>query len=338
MPNRKTGTGDNRLPLKIKTAAAVFLSVCLWAGPLWAEGTESAGRYFSHGLDAAPEKNVSSICDGECFKVSYEVAQAPRRAGPRRAATGAAKERPRLGLNKDYFWGILQDTGHILTSPLRWNGRDWFTAGAVLGLTGGFIALDNDIQEVIQDNRSGTTDDLAGVFEPFGNGLYTLPALAGMYLYGHFGKSEKAERVALLSLESFAITGLFTQGVKFLAGRPRPSSGKSSTAWEGPGFDGNVSFPSGHTSTAFAIATVFAEEYEETVWVPPLAYSLATLTALSRLNDDKHWASDVFLGGALGYFVSKTILKLHSDKRGTHYTIYPRLTSRETGLVLNYRF
>ena len=226
----------------------------------------------------------------------------------------------------------------MLTSPLRWDGKDWLTAGVVLGVTGGFIALDNDIQEVVQDNRSSATDDLAGVFEPFGNGLYSVPALALYYGYGYFSGNRKAERVALLSLESFAITGVFTQVLKVATGRPRPSSGKSSTAWEGPDFGGGLSFPSGHTSTAFAIATVFAEEYEDNAWVPPIAYSIAALTAFSRLNDDKHWASDVFLGGALGYFVSKTILKLHSNKKGRHYTIYPRLNGKDAGLALNYRF
>ena len=125
--------------------------------------------------------------------------------------------------------------------------------------------------------------------------------------------------------------------LKFSTGRVRPKSAQDSGEWNGPNFD-DVSFPSGHTSSAFAIATVLASEYKNNPWVPPVAYGLATLTGLSRLNDNKHWASDVFLGGALGYFISKTLIKLHSNKKGRHYTIYPRISKKETGLVFAMQF
>jgi membrane-associated phospholipid phosphatase len=107
-------------------------------------------------------------------------------------------------------------------------------------------------------------------------------------------------------------------------------------------FDGfninNNSFPSGHTSTAFAIATVVANVYEKTPYIKPISYGLATLTGLSRINDQKHWASDVFIGAALGYFTSKTLLRLHNNKKGQHFTIYPRADSRGGGVVLSKKF
>ncbi len=329
-PSSETGSRDvNR---SVSAAAAIFLSLGFAADPSFAyqeaAKTPLAGRVA---LDSFPGR----VCRPACFKVGPEFAQAQLK-NPRHASQ--AKERPNLKLNQDYFLGIFSDARYIVTSPLRWNGKDWLKAGAVLGVTGGLIALDNDIQERVQDNRTAATDDLARVFEPFGNVLYSVPALAGFYAYGHFAENERAARAALLSLESFAITGLFTQVLKAATGRPRPNSGRSSTDWEGPGFDGNVSFPSNHTSTAFAIATVFADVYKDNAFVPPIAYGIAGLTAYSRLNDDEHWASDVFLGGALGYFISRTILKLHSGKRRTHYTLYPRLSGGEPGLVLNYRF
>jgi membrane-associated phospholipid phosphatase len=240
-------------------------------------------------------------------------------------------------LNTDYFLNILSDTKYIFLSPLRWQARDWLKASLVLGTTGAFFALDNEIQDFVQDERNGTTDDIADIFEPFGNGGYTFGGLAGFYLYGHFFENTKAERTALLAVESFAVTGIFTFALKFSTGRVRPQSARDSGEWNGPNLD-DVSFPSGHTSSAFAIATVFASEYKNVPWVPPVAYGLATLTGLSRLNDNKHWASDVFLGGALGYFISKTILKLHSNKKGRHYTIYPRISKKEVGLDFAMRF
>ena len=120
-------------------------------------------------------------------------------------------------------------------------------------------------------------------------------------------------------------------------GRHRPSTGDSSTSFDGFSIDHN-SFPSGHTSTAFAIATVFANQYEKTPYIKPISYGLAALTGLSRINDQKHWASDVFIGAALGYFTSKTLLRLHNNKKGQHFTIYPRADSRGCGIVLSKQF
>ncbi|GJL80046.1 MAG: hypothetical protein NPINA01_30350 [Nitrospinaceae bacterium] len=231
----------------------------------------------------------------------------------------------------------MSDTKYIFLSPLHWQASDWLKAALVVGATGAFFALDEEIQEFVQDERSGTTDDISKVFEPFGNGGYTFPGLVAFYLYGHLAKSDKAKRAALLSVESFAVTGLFTFALKFSTGRVRPKSAEDSHEWNGFNFD-DVSFPSGHTSSAFAIATVLASEYDDKPLVAPIVYSLAALTGLSRINDNKHWASDVFFGGALGYFVSKTILKLHSNKKGRHYTIYPRISRKETGLVFAYQF
>ncbi|MZG52888.1 MAG: phosphatase PAP2 family protein [Nitrospinae bacterium] len=238
---------------------------------------------------------------------------------------------------KSYFKGMFSDLEYITTSPYRWDRTDWMTAGLVAGGTGFFIGLDEDIKNFFDDIRSSTTDDLANIFEPFGNGIVTIPALAGFYLFGHFDENYKAKRTALIATESFLITGLYTTILKVTLGRHRPSTGSSSTAFDGFTTD-NKSFPSGHTSTAFAIATVVANEYEETPYIKPVSYGIATLTGLSRINDEKHWASDVFFGAALGYFVSKTILHLHENRKGKHFTIYPRVDNNGGGLVLSKRF
>lgn len=64
-------------------------------------------------------------------------------------------------------------------------------------------------------------------------------------------------------------------------------------------------FPSGHTAAAFSIATVFASQYNSTNAIPVLSYSMATLVGISRLIEHQHWASDVFVGGLIGYLCGK---------------------------------
>ncbi len=243
----------------------------------------------------------------------------------------------KMELNGDYFKGIFSDIAYTATSPSRWDTSDWMTVSLVAGGTGVFFALDEEIKDDFEDHRSSTTDDVASFFERFGNGAYSIPALGAFYLYGYIGENDKAKRTALLAVESFLVTGLFTTVIKVGTGRHRPSTGDSSGTFDGPTTDNN-SFPSGHTSTVFSIATVIANEYEEVPFIKPLSYGIATLAGLSRINDEKHWASDVFFGAALGYFTAKTLLRLHSNKKGQHFTIYPRADRHGGGLVLARRF
>ncbi|MFL2948616.1 MAG: phosphatase PAP2 family protein [Nitrospinales bacterium] len=168
----------------------------------------------------------------------------------------------KMELDRDYFKGIFSDIVYTASSPLIWDRSDWITAGWVAGGTGMFIALDEEIHSTFKDNRGSTTDGLAGIFEPFGNGAFTIPGLAAFYILGHFHEDEKAKRTTLIAMESFLITGLYTTVLKASFGRHRPSTGDSSTSFDGFSIDHN-SFPSGHTSTAFAIATVFANQYEK---------------------------------------------------------------------------
>ena len=245
----------------------------------------------------------------------------------------------KMELDRDYFKGIFSDIAYTASSPLAWDRSDWITVGWVAGGTGMFIALDEEINNVFKNNRSIYTEKLMDVFEPFGNGAYTLPGLAAFYIFGHFNENEKAKRTTLIATESFLITGLYTSILKYSFGRHRPRTGNSSTSFDGFSTNKNYnSFPSGHTSTAFAIATVVANQYEKTPYIKPISYGIAAMTGLSRINFEAHWASDVFFGAALGYFTAKTLLRLHNNKKGQHFTIYPRADSRGGGIVLSKNF
>ncbi len=240
---------------------------------------------------------------------------------------------------KDYWKDFIPDSASILTSPLRWEKSDWIKASIVTSVTIGLYVYDQDIQNWAQRKRSSTTNDIASFAKPFGNGMYLLPPLGGLYLYGHLSEDERAQRTAVMSLESFVVSGIFTQVIKFSTHRHRPDAGNSRDTWDGPGFStSNLSFPSGHSSTAFSIATVIASGYNDIEFVPPLAYGIATLTALSRINDNAHWASDVFLGSAIGYFTAKAVVNLHKHKENRNLSILPMTNGEYTGLVLSYKF
>jgi hypothetical protein len=69
-----------------------------------------------------------------------------------------------------------------------------------------------------------------------------------------------------------------------------------------------------------------------------LAYGISTVSALSRLHDNDHWASDVFLGSAIGYFTAKAILALHKENKVKNITLLPSFDGKEGRLALSYKF
>lgn len=132
---------------------------------------------------------------------------------------------------------------------------------------------------------------------------------------------------------------------KTLSGRQRPiyydpNSNEPEPRFHGPFQSGvdvngnkiNSSFPSGHTAAAFSAATVYAMEYKDRPIVPIIAYSAASLIGLSRITENKHWATDVLAGAVLGYFCGRQVVN--------NYHRYARLKSepKKTSLQWNLKY
>ena len=126
------------------------------------------------------------------------------------------------------------------------------------------------------------------------------------------------------ALEAVAVSGIATAVIKGLAGRMRPYASPSNATdfkfGRGIGGSGEAqSFPSGHTSAAFAFASVITARVAQrspgrAAWLGPLLYGAATLTGISRVYDHKHWASDVLLGAGIGT-VSGWLVSRHLDHK-----------------------
>ena len=102
--------------------------------------------------------------------------------------------------------------------------------------------------------------------------------------------------------------------------------------------DFNASFPSGHAGSAFAVASVFAETYgEQNPWVPWVVYPIAAGTSLSRIDDDRHWLSDVFLGGAIGYFTGKMVARYSPFLKQHNVSLRPFNEDGAVGVAVSLR-
>lgn len=251
---------------------------------------------------------------------------------------------PASSFGRAYASSYWKDTKSIFTNPFRWKTSQIIAAAAI---TTGAIALiawgDEPIEKFFYRNESlFISKSSYYFFSPLGTGLISIPALGVFYAYGAIAKDKRAKETGLKGLEAYVITVVLTNVIKQVAHRHRPyqDTPPDPHAWDGPfswggeyGLFGYNSFPSGHSSSVFAVATVVALEYWNTKWVPVVCFGLAGFTAIYRLAVNDHWASDVLVGSALGFAVGSMVY-FNANKR---LQIIP-VSSTGFGATVIYRF
>jgi membrane-associated phospholipid phosphatase len=136
-----------------------------------------------------------------------------------------------------------------------------------------------------------------------------LGAAGLMYLggcTGHGASSSYAANTGFTALEAMGAVTLLTFGLKSATNREYAYHPNS----QGEFWEGGRSFPSGHAAASFAFASVVAHRYPHNFWIKWGAYGLATGVSFARAGGKKHFASDILIGGTLGY-VTGTYLSTH---------------------------
>ncbi|TWI86565.1 phosphatase PAP2 family protein [Chitinophaga japonensis] len=223
-------------------------------------------------------------------------------------------------INGAYLRSYVDDFKFIVGRPARWTSKDLTRLGIVLGATGLLMAGDHEIKQFFSGNRTKSINSVSGQIEPFGN-TYGPLLLGGMYLAGVVTRERPLEHASLMATKSLIISTLFYTATKAIIRRQRPAFTNDPFSYNAPfSMDKRfTSFPSGHMHTVMTIATALAEVYgKDHPWVPWVAYSIAGLTGVSRLYDNRHWSSDVWIGASLGYFVTKTVFKRHRQLLKKH--------------------
>jgi len=250
-----------------------------------------------------------------------------------------------------YFVLLASDIKQQFTKPFHMTGRDWGNLGKFAAITGGIMLTERSIQRAavdFRDHNEGVVStsrfitNVGGTYEG-----YTLGILAA---YGIIFKHEKIKTTTLLATHAYITSGLVESVLKVLGGRTRPSSYIEGQVHPIPRFNGpfhptyydragnkiSSSFPSGHTAAAFAAATVFAMEYRDRPLVKIASYSVASLIGLSRLTENKHWASDIFVGAGIGYLCGRQVVD--------NYHRFARIKNKEKrekgklSFSINYQF
>jgi len=223
---------------------------------------------------------------------------------------------------KTYFILLGSNVKQQFTGPLHTSKKSWRQVG-IFGLaTGALFFADEPIQKAALEARknSEAVRNISRFVTEFG-GLYEGYTLAALATYGYIFRNQKLKTTTFLATQAY-ITGAMVMTItKYLTGRQRPSYYGTDTIEAEPIFHGpfsvsgrkyngkavSSSFPSGHTTVAFAAATVFATEYKNQPLIPILAYSVASLIGISRVTENKHWATDVLVGAGLGYLSGRQV-------------------------------
>ena len=271
---------------------------------------------------ACATRNTLEVSDRAGAVPSATVASGPANSPPPAAVGNAFSLFPRL----------KTDAVQIAAAPLHWEGGDWAKFGLGVAAVGGAILLDRDLRQAVEHNSSSGLLRVADSVAPFGS-YYSFGVLGAFYLGGKYFQNDKALSVAQDGLASSLIAaGVISPLLKVAVSRQRPSEAEST-------FDrdrGGMSFPSGHTTQAFAVASVIAAHYDS-FWVRAAAYGLAGLVGLSRMQQGEHYASDVLAGALIGTAVGNAVVRFHESER-LHLAFAPSMNPRSGGVAIGLRF
>jgi len=277
---------------------------------------------WTGGGTAAPDR-------GSAVRVPASDDQGPLMWRLAQATTAPAQTRPR-DIPEGSFWRAWK------TDAKRWPGELWtdtqrlfnFRDGAILLVAGGASlavreTVDDDVDDWVREspNRWGKFQDFTGAI---GNPGHHFAAAAVLYWYGIEHENTKAYQCAKSMTNVLIINAMGTVLLKAAADTESPNG--EDWGW-----------PSGHTSSSVAMASVLDEYYGPWAGIP--AYLLAGLVSWGRIDDSEHSVSDVVFGAALGWVIGHTVGGgRKAELFGMQVTPFVDIASGAAGIALRKRF
>jgi len=212
---------------------------------------------------------------------------------------------------------IGRDGLGYLTAPARWSPVEWGIAGGAVIGSGGLSLADSSLAAHAQQTTFSPT--LATTFDvgsQYGELVYAQILTVGMYGTGVALDHDGIRVTGRMLVQTLLYSGVVTMGLRYLLGRERPSEVDDPHCFSFFQTDNeHQSFPSGHTTVAFAVSSILADRISEPV-VTVALYGMATLTAISRVAKNRHWTSDVFFGAAVGVATGRYVIARQHEREG----------------------
>lgn len=180
----------------------------------------------------------------------------------------------------------------------------WWEAAIALGSIGAVSLADRRVDNWIQDHRSARSNAVARAFRYGGEPELVFGIPAGILAAGFISGNKNLQRSGGRVVATVITAGITTAAIKVLVGRIRPDVTDDPYTFKP--FTQNDAFPSGHATMAFALATSLSAEIDRP-WATAVLFAGASGTAWSRLNDQKHWLSDVLAGATVGITTGNVI-------------------------------
>jgi membrane-associated phospholipid phosphatase len=247
--------------------------------------------------------------------VSAQVAE------PSPPATPPPAQEPVTVADESLQRGFLSSLVHQLGADLkhipRKNSLYWLAGGSALAL-----AI-HPADEEINAHLVGS-DFADGFFAPgkvIGSSAFIISASVATYIAGRVNKQPRVRHLGMDLIESTILAEGITQLIKVAVRRDRPINPDGS---DNPGY----SFPSGHATVTFAAATVLQQHLGWKAAVP--TYLVASYVAMSRLHDNRHFASDVAFGATDGIIIGRAV-----TWHGRHFYAMPTMVPKGAGLMVS---
>jgi len=258
-------------------------------------------------------KGQIPVPDEPSASVSPAAAVEPKPDSPTTLPPDPPK--PAASLERQFVKNVLSDQVAIWTAPFHLKKSDAWVLTSLVVSTGGLIASDQYTATLI--DKEGSHLEISDNISRIGAAYTTFGTAAAFYLIGRHSGNEHARETGLIAAEALCDAWIVSGVLKGITQRPRPDESDG----HGRFFTGGYSFPSGHSIQIWTLATVISKEYGcDHPVVSFVMYGLASMTSVSRYTGRKHFLSDVFVVGALGYGIGRyTYNKRHDtslDQRG----------------------
>lgn len=221
---------------------------------------------------------------------------------------------------------------HVLTSPLRWHGKDWGIFGSVLAGTVVLSVSDEPANDLLRRNHSRTADRLKDLGIEFGAPQTAILFTGSLYVIGWAADSDWLRESCVIMSASLLSSGIIQSSTKYIVGRARPYVGRGHDVFDPfRGEESHFAFFSGHTMVAMIISHTLAKRLDP-VPAKVVLYGLGTIGGLARMYNQDHWLTDVVVGNVLAITSVNSVAKwLAAKKNGKamgelerHWQISPR--------------
>ena len=224
------------------------------------------------------------------------------------------------------------ETVDLAATPLRFENGNIFITLAVAGAVGLTYAFDKQIQDKLSERSNSSLDRATDAGSLLGDPYLHLGLATLVYGGAILADSAKWKETGEMMAEALILADASTLIIKEGTGRGRPDATQAKGDFRPFGFKKEFdSMPSMHTSSSFALASVLAAK-SDSILTKAAYYAAATFVGFSRVYQNKHWASDVVLGAALGELCGRVVTGLHAGR--SRVALTPQTYENGAGLAL----